>query len=60
MSDAFCSETLAETGDGPAQSPQTQKQVAWPTAVLNQLESQGEKSITFSSPTGSMSTSTSV
>ena len=43
MSTSFCSETLAETGEGPAQAPQTQKQVAWPTAVLNQLESQGEK-----------------
>ena len=43
MSNSFCSETLAETGEGPAQFPQTQKQVAWPTAVLNQLESQGEK-----------------
>ena len=40
MSNSFCSETLAETGEGPAQFPQTQKQVAWPTAVLNQLESQ--------------------
>ena len=48
--DSFCSETLAETGEGPAQSPETQKQVAWP---MNQLESQGEKlkSATFSSPT---------
>jgi hypothetical protein len=39
----FCFETLAKitVDERPAQSPQTQEQVAWPTALLDQLEFSG-------------------